>query len=122
MYSLNWSQVPETENLPNNFRIAMAGKEMGINRIRWVHPTVLPEHVHDDAEQAVIVLEGIIQLTIGSESLTLGAGDVAVIPRGTPHSGESIVGEAIFVEVFAPLRLENLLGFLGDAFIAPKEA
>jgi len=122
MYSLNWSQVPETENLPNNFRIAMAGKEMGINRIRWVHPTVLPEHVHDDAEQAVIVLEGIIQLTIGSESLSLGAGDVAVIPRGTPHSGESIVGEAIFVEVFAPLRLENLLGFLGDAFIAPKEA
>ena len=122
MYSLNWSQVPETENLPNNFRIAMAGKEMGINRIRWVHPTVLPEHVHDDAEQAVIVLEGIIQLTIGSESLSLGAGDVAVIPRGTPHSGESIVGEAIFVEVFAPLRFENLLGFLGDAFIAPKEA
>lgn len=120
MYSLNWNQVPETENLPNNFRTAMAGKEMGINRVRWVHPTVLPAHVHDDAEQAVIVVEGIIQFTIGDENLTLGAGDVAVIPRGTIHSGESIVGEAVFIEVFAPLRLENLLGFLGNAFVAPQ--
>ncbi len=121
VYSLNWNQVPETENLPNNFRTAMAGKEMGINRVRWVHPTVLPPHVHDDAEQAVIVVEGIIKFTIGHESLTLGAGDVAVIPRGTLHSGESIVGEAVFIEVFAPLRLENLLGFLGESFVAPTE-
>jgi quercetin dioxygenase-like cupin family protein len=120
MYSLNWNQVPETENLPNNFRTAMAGKEMGINRVRWVHPTILPPHVHEDAEQAVIVMEGIIQFTIGNESLTLGNGDVAVIPRGVEHSGQSIVGEAVFVEVFAPLRLENLLGFLGESFVAPE--
>ena len=28
MYVINWSQAPETENLPNNFRTALAGKEM----------------------------------------------------------------------------------------------
>ena len=121
MYALNWNQVPETENLPNNFRTAVAGKEMGINRVRWVHPTTLPAHVHDDAEQAVLVIEGIIQFTIGSESLTLGVGDVAVIPRGVVHFGESVVGEAVFIEVFAPLRLENLLGFLGKSFVGPEE-
>lgn len=120
VYALNWNQVPETENLPNNFRTAVAGKEMGINRVRWVHPTVLPEHVHDDAEQCVIVTEGIIQFTIGGDSMTLGVGDVAVIPRGVPHSGESMVGEAVFIEVFAPLRIENLLGFLGESFVGPK--
>ena len=120
MYSLNWSQVPETENLPNNFRTAMAGKEMGINRVRWVHPTVLPPHVHEDAEQAVIVVEGVIQFTIAGESMTLGYGDVAIVPRGTLHSGQSVVGEAVFIEIFAPLRLENLLGFLGEAFVAPE--
>lgn len=120
MYALNWNQVPETENLPNNFRTAMAGKEMGINRVRWVHPTTLPTHVHDDAEQAVIVFEGLIQFTIDGQSLTLGSGDVALIPRGVEHSGQSIIGEAVFIEVFSPLRLENLLGFLGDAFVVPE--
>lgn len=120
MYSLNWSQVPETENLPNNYRAAMAGREMGINRVRWVHPTTLPNHVHDDAEQAVIVTEGIIQFTIGGEVLNLGVGDVAIIPRGVEHSGQSILGDAVFIEVFAPLRLENLIGFLGESFVAPQ--
>ena len=119
MYVINWNQVPETENLPNNFRTALAGKEMGINRIRWEHPTALPPHVHDDAEQCVIVTEGAISFTIGGETSTLGVGDVAVVPRGVLHSGESIAGEAVFIEVFTPLRIENLLGFLGESFIAP---
>lgn len=113
MYSLNWNQVPETENLPNNFRVAVASKEMGINRIRWVHPTSLPNHTHDDAEQAIVMLEGEIKFTINGEQLHLRPGDVTVVPRGAEHSGESISGEAVFIEVFAPLRLENVFGFLG---------
>ncbi len=122
MYSLNWNDVRETENLPNNYRVAVAGKEMGLNRIRWVHPTTLPAHSHDDAEQAMVVLEGTLQFTIGDESSTLGPGDVAVIPRGVVHSGESIAGTAVFIEVFAPLRLENIFGFLGDSSVAPEGA
>lgn len=116
---MSWNQIPETQHLPNNFRAAVAGKEMGLNRVRWIHPTVLPAHVHDDAEKAIVVIEGAFHFTIGGESLTLGVGDVAVVPRGVEHSGESIVGEAVFIEVFAPLRLENLLGFLGKPFVAP---
>jgi quercetin dioxygenase-like cupin family protein len=108
MYTLNWNDVPETENLKNNFRVAVAGKEMGINRIRWVHPTSLPDHTHDDAEQVIIMLEGEIKFT--------------VVPRHAHHSGESIAGEAVFVEVFAPLRIENLFGFLGGAGMPKQES
>jgi len=120
MYSIGFSELTETENLPGNFRAAVAGKEMGINRIRWVHPTTLPEHQHDDAEQAVVVTSGRIELTVGGETLLLGEGDVAIIPRGIRHSGQSLEGEAQFIEIFAPLRLENLYGFLGNAQIAPE--
>ncbi|CAN5434943.1 hypothetical protein BH10ACT8_BH10ACT8_19670 [soil metagenome] len=88
---------------------------MGINLIRWVHPTELPPHVHDDAEQALVVTAGRIAFAVGGVSMELGVGDVAVVPRGIEHSGHSIEGEATFVEVFAPLRIENLLGFLGGA-------
>ena len=63
---------------------------------------------------------GRIELTVGGETLLLGEGDVAIIPRGIRHSGQSLEGEAQFIEIFAPLRLENLYGFLGNAQIAPE--
>jgi quercetin dioxygenase-like cupin family protein len=113
MYATSWDGLPETEGLPNNFRAAVAGREMGVNRIRWVHPTELPPHVHDDAEQALMVLSGSIAFTIDGTDLKLGAGDVAIVPRGAVHGGHSLEGEAVFLEVFAPLRIENLVGFLG---------
>jgi quercetin dioxygenase-like cupin family protein len=114
-YWASWSDLPEREVLPGNFRTAVTGKEMGLNRIRWVHPTVLPLHTHPDAEQAMVLTSGRIAFTVAGEETELTAGDVIVIPRGVPHSGRSIEGEASFIEVFAPTRIENLLGFLGGA-------
>ncbi|MGX6446838.1 cupin domain-containing protein [Patulibacter sp. S7RM1-6] len=118
-YATSWDEQPEVEGLPNNFRVAVAGAQMGLNRIRWVHPTVLPEHAHPDHEQANVVIQGKIELTIGGETMVLSAGDVAVVPKGTPHSGRSLEGEAVYIEVFAPLRIENLIGALGAPSLPP---
>jgi quercetin dioxygenase-like cupin family protein len=120
MFACSWSDVPETEGLPNNFRRAVAGVEMSVNRIRWVHPTELPPHVHDDAEQAIVVLAGRIEFTIDGTDLVLAAGDVAFVPRGAVHGGRSIEGEAEFVEVFSPMRVDLLPGFLGGPSM-PKQ-
>jgi quercetin dioxygenase-like cupin family protein len=109
----NWSELPEQVNAPNNFRRAVLGREMGVNLIRWVHPTTLVRHAHNDAEQAVVMVKGSIRLTVGDDEMVLSDGDVVIIPRGVEHSGESIEGEAEFIEVFAPGRAENLPGFLG---------
>ncbi|RTL70050.1 MAG: cupin domain-containing protein [Pseudonocardiaceae bacterium] len=114
-YWASWSDLPEREVLPGNFRTAVTGKEMGVNRIRWVHPTTLPAHTHPDAEQTMVVTSGRIAFTVGGEETVLSEGDVCVIPRNVVHSGHSIEGEATFVEIFAPTRIENLLGFLGGA-------
>ncbi|MRJ75797.1 cupin domain-containing protein [Aeromicrobium sp. SMF47] len=121
MYVTAWDQLPEVEGLPNNFRRAAAGREMGVNHIRWVHPTELPPHTHEDAEQAIVMLSGQIAFTIDGTDLTLSAGDVAIVPRGAVHGGHSIEGEAVFVEVFAPLRIENLVGFLGGPSMPNQE-
>jgi quercetin dioxygenase-like cupin family protein len=121
MYATTWDELPEVEGLPNNFRVAVAGLEMGVNRIRWVHPTVLPEHRHPEHEQAVIVTRGRIEMTIGGETLELREGSVAIIPRDTPHSGRSIEGEAHFIEVFSPLRVQNLVGYLGEPSLPSPE-
>lgn len=120
MYSCSWSELPETEGLPNNFRRAVAGREMSVNRIRWEHPTELPPHVHDDAEQALVMLEGRIEFTIDDTKMVLSAGDIAVVPRHAVHGGRSIEGEAVFVEVFSPMRVDLLPGFLGGPSM-PKQ-
>ncbi len=108
MYVANWDALPETENLPNNFRVAVAGREMGVNRIRWVHPTVLPHHSHPDAEQCVVVTSGSIELTIGDETQVLKPGDIAVIPRDVTHSGRSIEGGSNLHRGFRPLAHRKL--------------
>ncbi len=121
MYATSWSRVPETAHLPNNFRRAVAGKAMGVNRIRWVHPTVLPAHLHEESEKSIVVIQGSISFTINGQELTLSEGDVAIVPQGAVHSGRSIEGEAVFIETFAPLRIENLADFLGDTSVTMVE-
>jgi quercetin dioxygenase-like cupin family protein len=119
-YWASWDDLPEREVLPGNFRTAVTGKEMGLNRIRWVHPTELPAHTHPDAEQAMVVTSGRISFTVDGRETVLEAGDVVIIPRGVVHAGRSIEGEATFVEVFAPTRIENLVGFLGPSMPNPE--
>jgi quercetin dioxygenase-like cupin family protein len=121
MYATSWSAIPETAHLPNNYRRAVAGKEMGVNRIRWVHPTALPAHIHEDAEKSIVVVQGTISFTINGDVLSLSEGDVAIVPRGAVHSGHSVEGEAVFIETFAPLRIENLAAFLGDTSVTIVE-
>ena len=120
-YATSFDALPEVEVQPGNFRVAVAGREMGINRIRWVHPMRLPEHSHPEHEQANIILQGRIAMTIGGEALELGPGDVAVVPKGTPHSGHTLEGEAVYLEIFSPLRVENLVGALGAPVLPPVE-
>ena len=114
VFAVAFGSVPETEGYPNNFRRAVLGRELGVNQIRWVHPTELPEHTHPDAEQAVVVTDGEVEFTVDGQVLRLTVGDVLIIPRHVVHSGRSTGADAAFIEVFAPGRVENLAGFLGN--------
>jgi quercetin dioxygenase-like cupin family protein len=112
-YTANFGDLPEIEGFPNNFRRAVIGLETGVNLIRWVHPTELPEHSHPDAEQAIIITQGEIEFVIDGHQHRLSVGDVAIVPRHVLHSGRSVGVDAQFVEVFAPGRVQNMVGFLG---------
>jgi quercetin dioxygenase-like cupin family protein len=45
-----------------------------------------PRHSHPCEEERLELLAGAMELEIGAERRTLGRGDGAVIPAGTPHS------------------------------------
>jgi quercetin dioxygenase-like cupin family protein len=47
---------------------------------------VTPLHIHPDADETFYLLEGEIALHIAGEQRVLGAGGIAVVPRGMPHA------------------------------------
>jgi quercetin dioxygenase-like cupin family protein len=117
VYATCWESLPEVEVLQNNFRRAVSGVEVGINHVRWVHPSGTPAHVHDDAEKAVLVLEGTMEWSIGGQPVVLEPGVVAIVPRGTQHAGRTTGDDVRFLEVFSPARIQNLVGFLGQGLL-----
>jgi len=44
-----------------------------------------PPHLHREHEESFYVLEGELTLAIGTDTVTLGAGQSAVVPRGVVH-------------------------------------
>jgi quercetin dioxygenase-like cupin family protein len=63
----------------------------------------VPEHDHPH-EQVVNVLEGKLSLTVDGEEMTLGPGDVVVIPGGVRHTARGVAGGARVLDVFSPVR------------------
>ena len=43
------------------------------------------EHIHPNCEEVVYVLDGEVEHTLGDQRTLLRAGDLIVVPRGTPH-------------------------------------
>ena len=115
-YHAHWANLPEVEVLPNNFRRSVAGHKLGINQIRLVHPSGTPVHRHEDEEQAVMIMSGQLDVTIGGEPIRMAPGDVCIVPAGVDHNFATIEGEVVLIEVFGPMRIQNLVGFLGKNF------
>ena len=47
---------------------------------------VVPNHVHRDAEELFYMLEGELLVKVGADELTVGPGDLIVVPRGVVHA------------------------------------
>jgi quercetin dioxygenase-like cupin family protein len=47
---------------------------------------VTPLHQHPEADETFYMLEGEVRLHIAGEERALGAGGIAIIPRGVPHA------------------------------------
>jgi quercetin dioxygenase-like cupin family protein len=69
---------------------------------------VPPPHVHTHEDEITYVLEGDLDVTVGPETRTLGAGEAIFKPRGIPHAF-AIAGErpVRFLETITPAGFEG---------------
>lgn len=54
---------------------------------------VTPLHIHPDSDETMVVLEGEILMHIDGSEHAVGAGGVAVAPRGVPHAFKVVAPE-----------------------------
>ena len=64
---------------------------------------VIPEHSHPH-EQIGTVLNGSLELSIGTEKRIVHPGQAYVIPSDVPHSGNNLEAPSEIIEVFSPPR------------------
>ena len=79
-----------------------------------------PLHVHRDQDEVIYVLEGALRVKLGDELIEAAPGAFAFIPRGVPHTWQS-VGAARFLVTLTPASpgFEQL--FLRYAELAAEE-
>jgi quercetin dioxygenase-like cupin family protein len=85
----------------------MSGERMMVNWVTIEPQQTVPRHQHEH-EQAGLVIEGEIALTIGNETRVLHPGNGYVIPSGLPHAATAGPEGCLVVDIFAPPREDYL--------------
>jgi quercetin dioxygenase-like cupin family protein len=73
-----------------------------------------PKHRHLHASETFVVLEGEMLVEVGDEQRTAGAGDVAVLPRGVPHTFVIVSATARYLTLHTPAGFDAFVRDAGD--------
>jgi quercetin dioxygenase-like cupin family protein len=104
-----FEQIP-VENLnPLVSRQMIWGERTMLARIVLRKGAVVPEHHHEN-EQITYIVEGALRFTMGDgRVITVGAGQVLVIPSNLPHSAVAIE-DTLDLDIFTPPRADWIAG------------
>jgi quercetin dioxygenase-like cupin family protein len=94
------------------FMQAMTGGRIMVNWVTIEPHQVVPRHQHPH-EQAGVMLEGTLELTIGGETRTLRPGDAYAIPPNLPHNAVTGEDGCVVLDIFSPPR-EDYVALLGE--------
>jgi quercetin dioxygenase-like cupin family protein len=95
-------EIKEREIFPGFKGKFIHGDRMSVVYWKIQKGALLPEHNHDH-EQITSIISGDFKLTVGGSTKILKAGDVAVIPSNTLHSGECLT-DCDMLDAFCPTR------------------
>ena len=86
---------------------ATGGEQVLLCRVRYEQGAHVPRHAHEQTEQVMLMLDGELEMTVGSETRTLRAGESVVVNRGVEHELRSD-GGCSFIEALAPVPLDHV--------------
>jgi len=86
---------------------AVAGDQVFLGHVTYEAGTTVERHSHEHTEQAMLVLAGSVEVTIGDDTRELFTGDTCVINRTVEHALHSR-GGVTFIEALAPVPLDHI--------------
>lgn len=98
------SAIEPVEFVPGLAFQPVLGEKTLVNFVSFQPHTEAPMHVHEE-EQVVLVTEGEFEFTIGEDTRTMRAGDVAVVPSWVPHGARTKDTPCKEIDMFAPPRV-----------------
>lgn len=79
------------------------GQNLMLSLVEIEEGGIVPLHSHLH-EQGGVVLQGRMEMTIGSETRVLEPGALYIIPPNTPHEATAIGGPVTALDIFSPIR------------------
>ena len=73
-----------------------------------------PPHVHSHEDEAFLVLDGEVDVTVGGHTTRLGPGGFAFAPRGVAHTYAVVDGTAHLYVIASPGGIEEFFRELGE--------
>ena len=97
---------------------SIGGEQVLMCRVTYEPGTVVQRHAHPETEQVMLITDGEVEMTIGSETAVLRPGDTAVVNRGIEHELRS-PGGCSFIEALAPVPLDHVGDRERDLVLGP---
>lgn len=79
------------------------GQNIMMSYLELAEGAVIPRHRHPH-EQAGMLLQGHMELTIDDQARVCEPGAMFIIPPDTPHSARPVDGPAVVLDIFSPVR------------------
>ena len=114
----SWNGVEPFELFPGVRLTSIGGEQVLLCRVTYDAGKRVARHSHPEAEQVMWVVDGEVTMTVGEETRTLVAGDVAVVNRGLEHELHS-PGGVTFVEALAPVPRDHVPDPERDLVLGP---
>ncbi len=113
-----WNGVDPFEFVDGVRLHAIGGEQVLLCRVTYDPGKRVERHAHPEAEQVMWIVEGEVTMTVGGETRSLVAGDVAVVNRGLEHELHSEHG-VTFMEALAPVPLDHVPDRKRDLVLGP---
>lgn len=100
---IDLSKIEAQEIFPGTRIRAPYGEKLMLSYVEIDEGAHVPLHSHPH-EQGGVVLEGRMELVIGSETRVLEPGSMYLIPPNMPHKASAVAGPVKALDVFSPIR------------------
>ncbi len=97
-----WDEMEKEPLNEKASRQYVNGKKAMLARIFFKKGALVPTHQHD-SEQITYILEGALLFRLEGKEVTVGKGQVLLIPSNVPHSAEALE-DTVDLDVFSPIR------------------